>query len=374
MADFGTSVALSFEVDDAELRAARDDIENELGGVSVGVDAGGTGAAVADGGLDAGTLTDLADERNDILDDILDELEGGTFGGGGGGAGGLPIPGFGGGDDGGGLGILEALGISSLAGGAGSAGGLALGGLGAGIASGIFAFGGFQAAQRLAETSPFVGQGPDGEGPQPVFGPGAPGSGGPLFGGGPLFEGGLFDGGGSGDTPTGFPFATADQFDTLGEPSPQFQALIERFDSAVSETPAWLSRLERTAQRLTSEAAPTPSESGPRARFAGRPSGSERGLSAAERAIFSGGQQPTGSGGTTVNGVPTGFQSVDGGRGGDPRDRAREARDRGQTSAEVTVNADVNLDNLEAELRRFREDVLNEVDRRLRALNGGPGR
>ncbi|AFH22622.1 hypothetical protein OSG_eHP31_00050 [environmental Halophage eHP-31] len=226
VADFATSVALSFEVDNTELRAVRDEIEAELDTVSVGVETGGTGTPVTDGGLDVGTLTTLAEDRNDLLDDILDELETGGVGGGGGG--GLPIPGLGGGGGGGGFSLLEALGVGSLASGGASIGGAT--GLGGAIV-------GLLAANELASAQAEEQTGVTASDALTVGGPG---------------------GGGDG-TGTGFlgPDLIANQItDTLGvgnsdsgddEVAIDVPEILDRFQT---QSPEWLSRFDDIVSRL----------------------------------------------------------------------------------------------------------------------------
>jgi hypothetical protein len=343
MADFSTSVALSFEIDDAELRAARDDIESELGGVSVDIDAGGTGGAVPDGGLDMGTLTDLADERNDILDDILDELESGTFGGGGGGGGGLPIPGFGGGGDGGGFGLLEALGIGSIAsGGRGAVGrfgpaGLAIAGL----------LGANEVASQQAEQQTGITASDA------------------ITAGGP--------GGGAGSG-TGFfvPDLIANQITSRlgggggggdGEVPIDVPQILERFQT---QSPQWLQQFDEIVGRLNQgPPATTQRDTG-----IDRTEGGDLRLS-------------------RLAGNPSGATGIDRTEGGDRRlaravanQRADDRADRGPPAGrgrnrqpvDVSVDANVSLDAGDEAFRQFQKEVFREVDRKLRDLNGGPGR
>lgn len=82
--EFGAAATLSVEVDPRSLANARAEVEEELGGVTVGVGASGGPAAIADGsggGMAAleGVGGELADQT-DILEDIYDEIEGGIAG------------------------------------------------------------------------------------------------------------------------------------------------------------------------------------------------------------------------------------------------------------------------------------------------------
>lgn len=142
MTDFtATSVLEITGIKDDSLRSARDQIEDELGGISVDVQtaAGGRSRGRGRGGGlgaagDVGAVEQMMDQT-EILEDIHDELEKlGQSGVGGGGAGGA----LGGGGAGGGAtgGLLGGL----LGGGAVLAGGIA-GGVGAGIAGSRFALG-----------------------------------------------------------------------------------------------------------------------------------------------------------------------------------------------------------------------------------------
>lgn len=132
MAEFGAAATLSLEVPDSELRAARREIESELGDLEVSIDAtasgGTTGRPTGDNAeidrhlttandvLD--DLDELAIERNNLLRELIDETEqgnrargrgrGGAFGAAGGGL--LALLGIAGGAGALGLaGLVEAL-------------------------------------------------------------------------------------------------------------------------------------------------------------------------------------------------------------------------------------------------------------------------
>lgn len=83
MADFSTSVDLELEVSSRSLRSARSTIEQELGDIEIGVTAGGGAGAGRQQGQLAGILDanrrqfELAEQRNDLLDEIKDSLDGG---------------------------------------------------------------------------------------------------------------------------------------------------------------------------------------------------------------------------------------------------------------------------------------------------------
>lgn len=98
MTEFETTAELNVSVKQQSLREARDDVEQSLGSVSVGVEDGRATARPTDGGsslADAG-LVSLAEDRNDLLEDLIDEVEEGnaglTAGGGNGGGGLFPVP------------------------------------------------------------------------------------------------------------------------------------------------------------------------------------------------------------------------------------------------------------------------------------------
>jgi len=96
VSEFESEALLNVVVDPQSLREARNDVEQSLGSVSVGVE-NGRARARSDGGTalaGAGAVEELGDQT-DILEDILDELEtanSGLIGGGGGGGGGLGVP------------------------------------------------------------------------------------------------------------------------------------------------------------------------------------------------------------------------------------------------------------------------------------------
>lgn len=134
MTDFETSGSVRIEIDRASLREARDEVEAEIGSVSVGVDSAG---ARTDGGGRLGrrqrqmfraseTQADELQAQTGLLEDVvelLDDGSGGGLGGGGGGDGSLVPEGLTGGLAARGLGASGLLG--SLAGAASAFGPLA---------------------------------------------------------------------------------------------------------------------------------------------------------------------------------------------------------------------------------------------------------
>lgn len=149
MAEFGASATLSVSVPDSEVRSVRQQIEDGIGDVEVGVSASGrspsaqaqprdprTGQFVSSLGPEQFERENLAtlDDQVDILEDIRDELEAGAGAGGGGGAAG---------------GILQGLGLSRLLGGGAVAGGAATT-AGSGIlAGGASIFAGQEAVRKF---------------------------------------------------------------------------------------------------------------------------------------------------------------------------------------------------------------------------------
>lgn len=127
MTEFGTEAAVDIVVNDRSLREARDEIEEGLGDITVGVDGSGgaAGRAVSDGGVNASDAGSLAIQRdqNDRLEEIVELLEEGTGGGGRGGGGGTTILG---GVGGGGAAATAA----GAAGTAATVGGIVAGGIG----------------------------------------------------------------------------------------------------------------------------------------------------------------------------------------------------------------------------------------------------
>lgn len=100
MVEFGASALLDIEIDQGSLRSARRTIEDDLGGVNVrsprpSGGGGGVGGAIGSSGPEPATidlsrrqlgeqelLVELAEERNDLLEDGFGEAGGGGRGGG----------------------------------------------------------------------------------------------------------------------------------------------------------------------------------------------------------------------------------------------------------------------------------------------------
>ena len=98
MSEFETTASLSIEVDQRELRSVRQEIEDELSDVALGIEASMSGGGAGGGGnpafaRDRATMIRLDRNRNESLEDIiaiLDDIEDG--GGGGGDGGGSRFP------------------------------------------------------------------------------------------------------------------------------------------------------------------------------------------------------------------------------------------------------------------------------------------
>jgi len=125
MTQFSTSALLEVELDSGSVRDAKQELEEELGGIMAGVETGGAATgATPDGGMvggeQLGSLVEINQEKLSVQEDILDELETGCGGGGGGPGGSDSIIPFFGGDGGGDGGIAELLALDRLREGAGA--------------------------------------------------------------------------------------------------------------------------------------------------------------------------------------------------------------------------------------------------------------
>jgi len=324
MAEFGVSVLLEAEVDQASLRQARQEIEDGVPDPTVGGGGGGGGAAGGNG------LGALASERNELLEDILDTLEGGGVAAGGGGGGGpgsgitALIPGLGDGD-GAGSGFLGGLLGSGLASRLGTLG------LGSRLSGGLL---------TTALTAQLTGAGGAGgvfRGPQDV-GPGATAFGQGLnniFGiDGPAPEGqapidqlvgqvsGLF---GDGNTdparPTGPEAPGPPQGDAI------FGDILTQLSGVEIPEPPWLSRLENPFQGLRSGPGGTPGRQGTNNAFAAVPSVGRRN--------------------TVREGTNNAFAAAP------------------SVTVENTVTAEVDLSTLERDIRSAVQDLERDVQRKV---------
>lgn len=346
MADFSTAVTLEVEVDEASLREARADIEDDIGPVPVG---GGGSTAVPDGGgatsLAGGAVIDELGDQTDLLGEILDEIEEGGLGGGGGGGG---IPGGG---------ILSGLGAGRLAGGAaglgalgalatfiGTGGASQTGGVGSLIPAGLFA--------QALNNAP--GPGESGI-PDAIRGPKGAETGIPSVG---SRIGGFIDTAGAVGSVLGELAGGGAPISGGGGPAPEVSPALEILQSA----PSWLSRFESSVNQLDTAQLEIISPSGQvnQPPGAGPATIRQDRVTAVNDVVGPDGQvnQPPGAGPATIR-----------------QERARSDQASGGGGATVQVNNEVraNLDiSGERQLRRFLRDPQSFIESQLN-LSSGPG-
>jgi len=345
MADFSTTVTLEAEVDEASLREARADIEDDIGPVPVGV---GGSTAVPDGGgatsLAGGAVIDELGDQTDLLGEILDEIEDGGFGAGGGGGGGIP-----------GGGSLSGLGAGRLAGGAAGLG--ALGALatfiGTGGASQTGGVGSLIPADLFAQAlNNAPGPGESGI-PDAIRGPKGAETGIPSVG---SRIGGFIDTAGAVGSVLGELASGGAPISGGGGPAPEVSPALEILQSA----PSWLSRFESSVNQLDTAQLEIISPSGQvnQPPGAGPATIRQDRVSAVNDVVGPDGQvnQPPGAGPATIR-----------------QERARSDQASGNANVTVENNVRANLDiSNERQLRRFLRDPQSFIESQL-DLSSGPG-